>query len=426
MNERIDAFILIDNRSREIIKNDIMNLISHNIVFISDFCELTPEQLKRSRTIVVLEPYLTEKDALPKLRVFKQLLGLDFVFITSNKNWLAEIESLGRMFVYDTSVITYEVVQAAVLEDKALEQKEKSPVSLINLRAIANSVLNDTSFPGNVHRLAETVLAMENSKDSLQKQLINLQQRNRKLESEFLTVQQSNQKLREGYAQIFDEVNTLNKTLQQYETYISAVTNNVVNISDYKNRPNIVYLKEYESLHGIDLFLHTLYNVIRTQLQNSVKVVRLYDNKSSTKMLAIPDYYTVLTNDYLDSQVIASNFIAKSGDYSGILDLLLTNKTQLDTLVILDCRNVNNTVISGSILQLGICGDAGHVKAYGIDKNIAIVNNASEPEYLNFNYDTYKTELGKLQSDYERFMYLSSQEVYQRILSLIELQRSML
>lgn len=426
MTEKIDAFILIDSRSRELIKNDVMDLISHNILFINDLSELTPEQLSLSKTVVILEPYLTKNEALPKLRVFHQLLGLEYVFITSNKEWLPELETLGRLFVYDTSIVTHEIIQAAVFGDSALEQKEKSPISLIDLRAIASNVLGDTTQSTNIRHLAEAVLAMENSKDNLRDQLLRLQERNKKLEAEYLSMQQSNQKLRDGYTQIFDDVNTLNKTLQQYETYITAISGNIMNISDYKNRPNIVYLKEYEPLQGIDLFLHTLYNVIRTQLQSSVKVVRLYDNKSSTKMLAIPDYYTILTNDYLDSQVIANNFIAKSGDYVDILDLLLTNKTQLDTLVILDCRNINNTVVSGSILQLGICGDIGHTEAYGIDRSIAIVNNSPDAECLNFDYERYKVELGKLQTDYERFMYLASQEIYQRILSLIELQKSML
>ena len=149
----------------------------------------------------------------------------------------------------------------------------------------------------------------------------------------------------------------------------------------------------------------------------------LFDSYTAMRMRVLPDYFTTLYNSYNTRQVILCDFLAKSGDASGVLDQLLRNKENLNVLLIFDCKSLPDTVLSGQYLQFNICRDCRHLAAYDLVDENTIVNGHGGVNYLEFDHAQYERELPNFVNQTEKFLYLSSQQIYQNILTLTKLYK---
>ena len=233
-----------------------------------------------------------------------------------------------------------------------------------------------------------------------------------------LKLEKENSKFVEGYADIVQKVFKLNTSLKTYESVLSADVYEKVDLTKYTNRPLIIYFKEFEDLIYLDTFIETLYYVFTNQYHKSVKVVRLYDSAKTRKLSTLPNYYYRLYNKFTSEEAIVHNFICKTADYRKLFDVLLTNNSNLDVLLVFDHKDLNDLIFSGSYLQFNLCRTLKHLESYNIKKENTIVNFAGDEEN-GISWDYYpelKTE--EMKDRERRFLFLSSRPVITRIYAL--------
>ena len=168
----------------------------------------------------------------------------------------------------------------------------------------------------------------------------------------------------------------------------------------------------------LDTFIETLYYVFTNQYHKSVKVVRLYDSAKTRKLSTLPNYYYRLYNKFTSEEAIVHNFICKTADYRKLFDVLLTNNSNLDVLLVFDHKDLNDLIFSGSYLQFNLCRTLKHLESYNIKKENTIVNFAGDEE-KGISWDYYpelKTE--EMKDRERRFLFLSSRPVITRIYAL--------
>lgn len=101
-----------------------------------------------------------------------------------------------------------------------------------------------------------------------------------------------------------------------------------------------------------------------------------------------------------------------------MFDVLLTNNSNLDVLLVFDHKDLNDLIFSGSYLQFNLCRTLKHLESYNIKKENTIVNFAGDEE-KGISWDYYpelKTE--EMKDRERRFLFLSSRPVITRIYAL--------
>lgn len=129
----------------------------------------------------------------------------------------------------------------------------------------------------------------------------------------------------------------------------------------------------------------------------------------------LPSYYKIIHNSFTNSDVVANDFIAKSGNYLEIFDLLLSNKSSLDLLLVIDCKSVQDIVLSGSMIQLPICRNPKYFETFSLLPSMTISGDPESELY----WGDFK-ELDKIEHDEDKFLFLSSRPVCQKIYKLID------
>ena len=100
------------------------------------------------------------------------------------------------------------------------------------------------------------------------------------------------------------------------------------------------------------------------------------------------------------------------------MDVLLTNKTGLDILIIVDCKAFDDVIINSASMFLNLCRNRQNLDAYDISRDNTIVNGYDDPNYLVWGH--YE-ELQTLMSREERFLYLASRPVMRQVFDLYRL-----
>lgn len=104
------------------------------------------------------------------------------------------------------------------------------------------------------------------------------------------------------------------------------------------------------------------------------------------------------------TDIETNDFVCKTGDYVRILDALLLNRMHLDVLIIVDCKDHNDTVLSGTHLIFNACGRKSSLDSLRLSAENTITNDADSKLHWE-EYDT--STLGK----HEAFISLSSKPV---------------
>ncbi|MEY8333119.1 hypothetical protein AALB53_08445 [Lachnospiraceae bacterium 47-T17] len=413
--------VLLDDNSKAIIKTNVSAMLSNGVIFITSLLEITGALLKETNKVVVLEGFLELNRSISDLLLYKQVLNLQYFYLGSSARWFSIMKDYATCFKCDIALLDFSIIQAALYQDKSLES-DSNVNNFSDCIEIAQSVLkNSAKEDDRIVKLSNGLLAVlereKMLKTTLQEKLDLLKYQS----NEYAQMCKLKDTVLEDYRDVIKSSVALNKSLQQYEISMTRNIYRKFNLHVYNNRPSILYFKEYEELPQLDLLIETLTSIFRLQEQKSVKVLRLYDNSGNRKVDVLPEYYKVIFNRYYSKDILASDYICKTGDYSKVVDTLLTNRINVDVLIIIDCKDHNDIILDGLSLQFCLCRDEIHAKKWGL-----------LPENTILGGDTSVDEKEQIDSDYlrwgpysidnfnkeEEFAFLSSRATIMKLLKI--------
>lgn len=405
------AILVLDDISKEKIKSNVSVLISRGIFLVNSLSEITDTMLKETKTTFVMEGLLQQPDGFAELKFYKAVEGLQYVFLMQKNKWYRVISKLGRLYQTDIVNLNYDILQAASFDDRSLESVADESLIKDGVKTATEICSRDSEYGSEALALSNALLSTIAREGALVEDLSTYQLLAEQLQCENEVLRRKNAAYLAEYTKMFDKATQLNSVLSQYEVIFTKDIYTKIDLYSHSERPAIIYLKEYEWLAGFDKLIETLYNAIRIQSKKSVKVLRLFDSSSSRRLLTLPKYYKVIKNQYKMTDIESNNFICKTGDYARILDSLLLNRMHLDVLLIVDCKDHNDTVLSGSHIIFNVCGRKSSLAPLHLSDKNTITNEDSDLHWED--YDT--SEMTKNES----FIYLSSKPIVGIILQAV-------
>ena len=413
------VILLLDDNSRREIKTSVSELSLFGVSFVNNLEEISSDMLAETRKVVVLEGYLQNDNCISNLKLFKALLDIELYFLTANEVWAKRVESLAHVYRCDITNLSFDMIQAAIFEDVSQEDFESESILYDTNLELCKKIIDEPStFDEKLKGLAREFLAMKDMVSSVDSQIEDLQKRSLDLENLNARLVNENNLLTKGYKDVLLKAGKLNKTLKEYEVYLTKDIYTKINLHNYSNKPHVIYIKEYEELIHFNSFIETLTEVFRIQGKRSVKVVRLFDSSGNRKLTTLPSYYKRFYGSFLTKDVVNADYLCKSGDYMELLDILLVNRANLDLLIIIDSKDYNDTVISGSVLQLNVCRNRKHLADLGLVEDNTIVNDYDEENYLSWGH---YPEFNSFANDEDRFLFLSSRPVIKKVYEMNKL-----
>lgn len=421
MNKNIIAILLLDSVSRKYIKTNITELGLMGIIIVNNFNEISDEMLQSTKNVIVLESYFQNVNSYSDVRLFKNLLDISITFIGVDTELLHTLKEYGNTFRADITLLDFEILQAALFQDSALEiTADIKNYYNDNVTFAKNVLQNEDVFDTQIQNLAHEFLSNYSEMRKYSNELEKLRVTHYELQDIAAKLSKDHTMLTADYAAMLKNAVTLNKSMREYERIMSQDIYTKIQLHNYPNKPLIIYIKEIEELIHQNSFIETLFEMLRLQGRQSVKVLRLFDGNNCRKVKALPEYYYRVRNQFLVSDITTNDFIAKVGDYTDILDILLTNKTGLDVLIIVDCKSHDDTVISGASMYLNLCRNRDNILSYDLQIDNTIVNGIEEEDAEFLTWGHY-TEYNDLMSKEERFLFLSSRPVMQTVFDLYRL-----
>lgn len=414
-NTMLRVNLLLDDASRNKLRVSVNNLINYEVNVVKSLRELSEVALNKSKTVVILEEYVRTTGALSELMLYKEVYGLNYIYLGLDPLTKKLVEDLATCHNIDASMVNYERLYAVTYEDKALIKRLSSEERLAPVLEFAHTVKESEDYSANIRELASTVIAFEQEVHRIKMEETTQKEKIELLQSEYELAKSSYSELESLYIELIGNAKQLNRTLKQYEAILAPDYYEKVALNRYANAPMIIYLKEYEELLHMNSFITTLFNVLRYQFRRSVKVVRLHDSEGSRRLLTIPPIYHKVNNSFKETEVISHDFLLKVGPYKEVFDTLLRNENNLDILIVVDCKSHLDVVLSGKYIHLSMCRNVKHLPLFNLDGESTIVNNDKESP---LSWDHY-AEYAKL-GDEELFSYLSSRPVIQSIYTLVD------
>lgn len=416
---QLNIILLLDNKSKEKIKRDITELDRSGVTIVDDLKDLNQITLKKTRKVVLLDSFLLNNNALSDLKLFKALFNLEYYFVGTDPNWLNIMENHAKCFNMDIELLDYDILYSIVVGDKGMQER------FLNLDEPTSDVENfivrikdDYSIPEEFRELAiicSNLLEINRNVNEISKASSDvLEGKESKYKSEHDTLDE----LLKSYSEVIKRSSIINKNLKQYERILTKDVYEPIDITHYKNRPVVIYLKEYQELIHTESLLETLCESLRLQSRKTCKVLRLYDSSASKRVENLPKKYTILRNEFTNKEFNCSDFIAKVGDHKDVVKLLLENAVGTDIVFILDCKDHSQVVTLGHDLVFYLCRNEKNLNKFNLDEMNTVVNNSSEKV---LSWDTYE-RYSKFKNKIDRFNYLSSRPIIQEIISTIELK----
>ena len=287
----IATILLLDSISKKFIRTNTTELGLMGITIVNSFDEITDDMLSNNKNLIILESYFQNNASYSDVRLFKSLFGsLRFVFLGVNQEFLDTLKEYGDVFCADPTLIDYEMIQAAVFGDKVLEDTTGIVHNYNDNATFAKNILeNEDIFDSKVINIARDFLSLESELRRQHMLCAEWKAKTEKLQNVNAHLTSENNSLIEGFEEMMRNSIKLNKSLKEYERIMSKDVYSKISLSNYPNRPIIVYLKEIEELVHQNALIDTLFEILRLQGRHSVKVLRLFDGASCRRVKALPD-----------------------------------------------------------------------------------------------------------------------------------------
>lgn len=415
--DNLNAILVLDQSSKDIIKTNTSFLGSLGLKIISSLSDLDEQIRDYSNRVILLEGYLSNSDSFVEVKLYKYLYNLDFIIISTKEDNSLVVSGLAHNYNYDITYLNSEAIISAIMKDES-ESIEDMKLNIFDGNTnTALEIKNSNTSEIKLKLLSEEFLIIKETSRWYNEQFKELKFQKDSLELKKIQLEMSNEKLIKGHADIIEKTHKLNRTLRQYESELSEDIYNKVNLMSYPNRPVVVYFKEFEPLSDSDNFYKTLVDTLIIQYRKTVKLVKLYDNKNSRYMKCVPEYYRTLYNSFTNPEIIVNDYIAKSGDYLKLFDIILNNSVNLDILIVVDCKGNDDTILSGVTINFNICSNREHLNAFELLRENTIVDSDSDTldGYLFWN----SKPTVNLKTKEELFAYYSSRKIIGKIVDII-------
>lgn len=404
------AIVVLDEESKNVIKSSISAMSLVGLYFVDGLDELSEELVEMTPNVVILEGFLLHTSCLSELKLFKTLYKLKYYFLGSSR-YFRVMQSFAKCYECDLATMDYQTVMAVLYGDASFEVLESK--DYFDKRKEAKLVTEREDSSSEALEVAKAYLADSDVFDAIAEEKEKIQEQVSLLEKENARLLSDREKLLKGFQEVLKESENLNKTLQRYEDIFTKDVYEKLRLHDYSNRPMVIYMKEFEDFLNLDELVETLVFTLRLQDRKSVKVLRLFDSYTSRKLLTVPDYYTVLRNRYVMSEVINNDFLCKSGDYRKVLDKILRNEVGLDILILVDSKSYDDIVVSGTMLSFNLCRETAHLSVFKLNETNTLINSGDEDYELYWGfYDTEEMD------NKEKMVFLSSRPAIRKILEL--------
>lgn len=403
--------LILPNSVRPDITTDISDLSVYGVTIYNNIREITKSDITRSKNVILVGRVTL--DSLSDLQLYKSEFDLNVYFISTDELMCLIMSSYAKVFMLDYSVIDHDMIMSVLYDDRASMDKYKVDDFKVSLESqdYAERLKGDSDK--SISTLANDFLLLrENYLKSKDNERL-LKDEIEKISSNLVGLYATNNALMNENIRLIKQYTEHYEMLKDYKVFFTEDVYDSVNLGSYKQRPKVIYFKEYSEFLHLNSFIETISCLISNQLSSSFKVVRLHDSCDIHRIRINRNKYFCVEGKFLRSDVINNDFIMCYGNYLKLFDTILTSN--LDYLIVIDCKKFDNVVLRGDYLKLNLCRSSKDLEKLGLEETNTIVNNS--PKSI-FSWDTYDL-YNKFENDLDRAIYLTSRPVMKKLYQLI-------
>lgn len=429
MSESVKFILYFDDYSKQKIDVSQLNARTSDMYILYNLSELSDNILSGySKKLVILEGALSQSNIAQELQLYKAVFDLEVFYVgplNPADRWVTEIAT---WFDYSIEKISFDLLRSIVMKEvdtNIVNQNNRVPVALeIAQKIVSGNLVTWDAIPQEhateLRLVAENLLAVDQQLSEMQQKYEQECQSNLLAHQTINSLMQEKQTYVRGYSNLLSRIIEQNKKMHEFEILFKDNIYTKVDAGAYPNHPIIVYIKEHTPFVNMDKLLETLFYTLQLQDRKSVQVIRLFDSSGERRISALPKYYRVLYEDekYMQSDT-ASDFICKFGDYQALLDIVLSNRINLDVLILVDSKDANDTVVSGVNVFWNACTVRDHINALELPTENTIYNDEKSVCEKEEHAWPFSQTVNLSESD--EFLYLSNLPIIRKILQIARL-----
>ena len=263
----LNCIILIDSSIKYKLKSNIANLVTYGAIIIDDIRQITKEMVDKTNRVLIVGAF--KYDSLDDLKIFKSILNLDYYFISDDALMVSTMKNYATSSLLEYSNLTSNLVYSVLYEDKGEQSKYTVSDTKISSDRLAKDIL-DSSHDEVVTELAKDYLRhrdlLRDQKELEKGYLGTIASLETKTLQNLLEIDN----LHKSYKDLINKVMMQEKSLKDFSIYFTEDIYTKISLSKYKNRPLIIYFKEYQDLIHENSFLVTLFNSIQLDRKSVV------------------------------------------------------------------------------------------------------------------------------------------------------------
>lgn len=411
----MQAILLIDSESRRNSTIEITELKRFDIYIISDLKEIFAIDY-HDEPVIILEGFLQSEYGIAEIILYKELVNLNYIFITNNTIFLKEVSKYGKVFSFDISTVNYSMIIAAINDDS--EASIPFTVKPENkFMELAKIILENPGITDKTTKnMSEAILKISEFNDTLHATVKDLEEYIKILESLNQNKASQLSYLSSLMDTVLQQTVVVNDALSQYSFLCQKDIYYKVAMDSFENHPKIIYLKEYGDFLHLDTFIFTLAETLKNQYDFPVKVLWVMDKNNPLRQKYIPDYYTIFSEGIFQKTLVhISDYMCTTSGYVEIIHSICENQSGVEYLILLDTKLVDDTILHVTdVLRFDLCRSISKIKEYGLLDSRTIVNNVENRELTWDHYYEYKDLDEK-----DRFLFLANRPVINKIIQLV-------
>lgn len=404
--------IILSNETRQDMVSTIADLSIYGISVYNSIREFRKLDLDKSNKVVVIGKI--SLDEISDLRIYKDILDLDIYYLTNDSLIATLMKPVAKVYLLDYTILDHNLLLSLFYNDTSILKKYalSSYAEKLTVDSLADKYVD--SNDGGISSLAKEYKLLRDyieKKNKTEELLVN---DITKLESQLIGMYSTNESLSNEIDRLIVQYVKHHNKLKDYKIIFTGDVYDIVDLSKYKEKPKIIYFKEYQDFLHLESFISTLSNIIKIQRKSSFKVIRLHDSCDIHRINVARSYdYLEVNGKFLASEVINSDYILSYGNYVKLFDLVLNSK--LDFLIVIDCKKIDNVVLLGNYLKLNLCRNESTIQTLNLLEYSTIVNNSNRV----LSWDTYE-KYPEFLDDNDLFSYLSSRPIMKRLNSMLD------